>query len=227
MKRNNTIGIVGEITTPTELIVDAEDWARKVYETKLKRTRPSGIQDTFILQFDGHAAGTEEMLDNIKEGVEVMVGGEIRSENVSNPKPEENRVKVFIYAEIIAVNNPPVKDQNEAQICGRICKPPRFRSTRRRSAKGKRVAVASIVVAVNSPSGTNYIPCVCFGWQAFRANLLKVGDYVEIYGRFQSRDYKKRIEGRGIPYLCTVYEVCAFRFKGEGKEGTAAAGDTN
>ena len=57
MSRNNTIGIVGEITAPPELIVDAADWARKVYEVELTRMRPSGTEDTYILQYDGRAAG--------------------------------------------------------------------------------------------------------------------------------------------------------------------------
>ena len=74
------------------------------------------------------------------------------------------------------------------------------------------------MVAVNSGAATNYIPCVCFGWQAFKANTLEIGDYVEVYGRFQSRDYKKRIEGRKLPFLSTVYEVCAIKFKSETKE---------
>lgn len=96
MSRNNTIGIVGEITAPPELIVDAADWARKVYEVELTRTRPSGTEDTYILQYDGRAAGSKEMLERITEGAEIFCGGEIRSENVHDPKPEENRVKVFI-----------------------------------------------------------------------------------------------------------------------------------
>lgn len=219
MKRNNTIGIVGEVAAPPELIVDAADWARKVYETKLRRTCPSGTDDIFILQFNGQAAGTEEILEKIKEGVEVMLGGEIRSENVCNPKPGESRVKVFIYAEAIAVNSPPVEDQNEAWICGHICKSTRFRQVRGRFVKGKKVEVASIIVAVNSHSGANYIPCVCFGWMALRARQLKVGDYVEVCGRFQSREYKKKIEGKQAPYLCMAYEVCALKLEsGNGED---------
>lgn len=211
MRRRNTIGIVGHIKTKPELIVDAADWERKVYETTLTRMRPSGTEDTFILQFDGRAAGSEEMMEKIKEGTEVLVGGEIRSKNIHNPKPEENRVKIYIYAEVIAVNDPPVKNQNEVTIRGRVCKPPKFRTTRRRTEKGKRVAATSIMIAANSASGANYIPCVCFGWQAFFANQLQTGDYVEVYGRFQSREYKTRIEGRELPYLKTVYEVCAIK----------------
>ena len=67
MSRSNTIGIVGRIIDTPELIVDAANWERKVYETKLKRVRPSGTEDIFILQFDGCAAGSEEMVKKIYE----------------------------------------------------------------------------------------------------------------------------------------------------------------
>lgn len=219
MNRNNTIGIVGHITAPPELIIDATDWARRVYETTLTRTRPSDTEDTYILQFDGKAAGSEEMLAKITEGAEVLIGGEIRSENAHDPKPEENRVKIYIHAEVIAVNDPPVNDQNEVKICGKICKPPRIRKTGRRTKDGKKVTAANIIVAVNTPTNTSYIPCVCWGWDAYKANTLKVGDYVEIYGRFQSRTFKKRIAGRGLPFLCIAYEVSAIELKAESKEG--------
>lgn len=53
MSGNNTIGIVGRVTSQPALIVDAADWARKVYEVELTRTRPSDTEDTFILQYDG------------------------------------------------------------------------------------------------------------------------------------------------------------------------------
>ncbi len=213
MSRNNTIGIVGIIKTPPESIVKAADWEREVYETTLSRTRPSGTEDTYILQFDGRAAGSKEKLEKITEGAKVLVYGEIRSENVHDPKPEENRVKVYIYAGIIDINNPYITDQNDVTICGSICALPRFRKTRRRTKQGKRMAATSIIVAVKSETGTNYIPCVCFDWKAIYASTLEIGNYVEIYGRFQSRVYKKRVEGQKLPFLCTVYEVCAVRLQ--------------
>lgn len=220
MNRNNTIGIVGHIKTTPKLIIDAVDWARKVYETTLTRMRPSGKEDIFILRFNGRAAGTEEMLTKITEGVEVLVGGEIRTKNIYNPQPEENRVKIYINAEVMAVNDPPVNNQNEVTICGHICKPSHFRTTRRG------VEAISIMVKVNSPAGKSYIPCVCFGKQALFANTIEIGDYVEIYGRFQSREYRKKIEGRKLPLLTTVYEVCVIELKkesGTGMEGRADA----
>ncbi len=178
MERSNTIGIVGTITDKPYLILNASEWRKRLYETKLERVRPSGAKDIFILRFDGSAAGTEKKIEEIVKGVEVMIGGEIRTENVYDPRPEENRVKVYIYAEMIAVNDPPVDDQNEVTIRGNICRPPYYRQTRSRTVKGKRRTVTNLIVAVNSNKGANYIPCVCFGWQAFLANALEVGDYV-------------------------------------------------
>lgn len=217
MGRKNTIGIVGKIAATPELIVDAADWSRKVYETKLTRSRASGKKDIYFLRFSGYAAGSEELLGKIAEGTEVMAGGEIRSENIRNPLPGENRVKVYIAAEVIAVNDPPANDQNEVCICGRICKPPHFWQKKKKEESKKKIAVTSITVAVNTAASTSYIPCVCFGNMAFRAVALKVGDYVEIYGRLQSRDYKKQIEGKELPYLCTAYEVGTVKMKSKGE----------
>ena len=118
MERRNTIGIGGKLTAPPELIVDAAEWERKVYETKLKRVRPSGREDTFILRFDGQAAGSKEEFQKFGEGMDVMVGGEIRSENVPNPKPEESRVKVFIYAEAVVVTIRPRKTRTKQGYAG-------------------------------------------------------------------------------------------------------------
>lgn len=208
MSRNNTIGIVGTIATPPQLVVDAASWKDKLYETTLTRTRPSDTEDTFILQFDGRAAGSEEMLAKITEGVEVLIGGEIRTQNLHNPQPEENRVKVYIYAEVIAVNDPPADDQNEVKLRGRVCKPPQFRKREYRTPSGKRISKTNILIAVNTPSNSSYIPCICLGETALSANALKIGDYVEIYGHFLSRKFKKKINGRELPFLSTTYEVC-------------------
>ncbi|MBD5536874.1 MAG: single-stranded DNA-binding protein [Lachnospiraceae bacterium] len=227
MKRKDTIGIVGRIAVQPKMVIDAEDWAQKVYETVLTRKRPSGAEDTFILQFNGRAAGSVDMLEKITEGTEVLVGGEIRTQNVYKPKPEENSVKTYIYAEVIKENMPPVKNQNEVELSGTICKEPHIKTVRSRTQDGKRLACASIMVAVNTQSGTYYIPCVCWDWAAYSAKILKVGECVKVYGRFQSRKFKKRIDGREIPFLCTTYEVCVINIesmdgkqeKGKGRRG--------
>lgn len=218
MKRKDTIGIVGRIAEPPKLVIDAEDWTQKVYETVLTRKRPSGAEDTYILQFSGCAAGSADMLEKITEGTEVLVGGEVRTQNRYKPKMEENSVKIYIYAEVIKENIPPVKDQNEVELLGTICKEPHIKTVRSSARDGKRRVCANIVVAINTQSGTYYIPCVCWDWVAYSAKLMKVGEHVKIFGRFQSRNYKKRIEGKEIPFLSTTYEVCVINLESMDRE---------
>ncbi len=218
MSRNNTIGITGVVETPPRLVVDAADWKKKVYETTLVRKRPSETEDTYILQFDGRAAGTEEMIQRITEGTKVLVGGEIRTENLHNPLPEENSVKIYIYAEIISVNDPPADDQNEVKICGHICKPPLSRKRSRQKSTSKKIDITNVLIAVKTPTGTSYVPCVCFDKQALVAKEMKTGDYIEVYGRFHARGYKKRIKGHDVPFLRTTYEVYAIEIENSSRE---------
>ena len=133
--------------------MDAPTWAQKVYEAVLEYRRPSGTKDKFFVQFPGQAAGTKKALLNIKKGKEVLIGGEVRTQNMDNPEPHEPRVKICIYAKVIAVNDPPADPQNEVKLCGHICKDPRVATAR----FGK-IAVTSFIVAVNSHHGADYIP---------------------------------------------------------------------
>lgn len=213
MSRNNTIGIAGIISAPVKMVADAADWEQRVYETTITRARPSGTSDTFILQFPARAAGTIVMREKITEGTEVLIGGEIRTENVSNPQPEEHRVKIYIYAEMIAVNDPPANDQNEVKLRGFVCRAPWYKATKFRQPNGKKLKVTDTIIAVNTPTGTNYIPCACFGEAAIYAATLKTGDRVDVYGRMQSRKYEKKIAGHEAPYLFRAYEVCAVKIQ--------------
>lgn len=220
MSRNDTIGIVGRITSAPKLVADASDSGNRVYEAKLTRKRRSDTEDTYIVQFEARAAGDVGGVGKITEGVEVLIGGEIRTENVKNPCPEESRVKIYIFAQVIAVNMPKADDQNEVKICGYVCKKPVFRKTKRKIAKGKNVVTTNFMVAVTTPTGTNYIPCVCWNWMAYSACTLSVGDYVEIYGRLQSRRYKKEIEGKEVPYIRTAYEVSVTELENRNRKRT-------
>lgn len=207
MKRNNTIGIVGRIISAPRLVIDASDWKQKAYETQLSRMRANGKEDVFILRFDGHAIGSEEMAREIREGVEVLVGGSILSENVHNPKPEESKVITYINAEVIAVNNPSADPQNEVELKGRVCRPPYNRKSYQKKDYGKKTNITDFLLAVNTKDGASYIPCICRGDKAVQANELKVGDHVRVYGVYQSRTFKKWTEGKKIPYLRTTHEV--------------------
>ena len=220
MNKDNVIGIVATIKEKPRLIIDAQDWRLRVYETKIERLRPGKDKsDTFILRYNGKAAGSEEALEIINEGVEVLIGGEVRSKNVKNPTAEENKVIIYIFAEVIAVNDPPADQQNEVYLCGRICKTPRVRLKRCRIFGKKEITITDIIVAVNGRSGANYIPCACWDTQAKVAAELKIGTYVEIIGRLQSHTFIKRIVGRETPFLCINYGVNVCELGYEAQEG--------
>lgn len=220
MSKTDMIGIVATIKDKPRLVLDTGDWKRRVYETEIVRRRlNSDKTDTFFLQYEGGAAATaEEELEKIDAGVEVMIAGELRTKNINHPKDWEGRTKIYIRAEVIVVNDPPADQQNEVRLCGRICKEPHKWKTRKHRKRKREITTASMIVAVNEKSGAHYIPCVCWGEIAEAVAGLKVGTYVEIEGRFQSREYVKRIESKQAPFLCISHEVAVYKMGYESEE---------
>lgn len=221
MNKNNVIGIVATIKEKPRLIIDAPDWGLRVYETKIERRRPdTDTFDTFILRYRGKSAGTEDVLEKIDEGAEVLIGGEVRSRNAKKPTDGENKVIIYIFAEVIAINDPPADQQNEVFLRGRVCKVPRARTIRRKKhGKEIEIPITDIIVATNTSSGAHYIPCVCWREQARTAAALKIGAYVEITGRLQSREFTRRIKGKETLFLCKNYEVSVCELDHETQEG--------
>ena len=198
--RENTVGIVGVIADTPKLILKAPDWKKEVYETMIEVPRRSGNVDRLILQFAGSVAGTKKQLATFKKGAEVIIGGKIRTQNVFERVPTMPSVKIFIEAEIMALNDPAADQQNEVFLKGNVCRDPVMRHT------SKGIHVVSLMVAVsNGHSKADFIPCICWGNIADVAAVLKKGTYVEVTGRMQSRDFKKYIDD--VPNLMTAYEV--------------------
>lgn len=211
MSRNNTIGIVGTIVVPPYLIINSNTPENKIYETKIKRTRPSGVMDEYTVQFPLAAAGAEEILQRMQEQTEVLIGGEIHTKNLYDLPQKERRTQIYIYAEVIAVNEPPAEQQNDVKISGIICSAPFVKKVHRQTGKGcktaEEIAMTSIVVAVGRGRKYYYIPCTCWRKEAAIAAKLKAGSAVEITGRFLSRQYTKRFEKDEVPYLVSTYEI--------------------
>lgn len=198
--RENTVGIVGVITDAPKLILKAPDWKKEIYETMIEVPRKSGNTDKLILQYSGAVANTKKQLAAFKKGVEVMIGGKVKTQNEFERKPNVPSVKIYIEAEFMQINEPPAEQQNEVCLKGNVCKDPMPRVTK------KGVHVVSLMVAVsNGRSKADFIPCICWGNVADIAAVLRKGTYVEVVGRMQSRDFKKYIDD--VPNLMTAYEV--------------------
>ena len=79
---------------------------------------------------------------------------------------------------------------NQIFLDGYICKAPVYRKT----PLGREIA--DMLIAVNRPYGkSDYIPCICWGRNARFAAGFEVGGHVQIWGRIQSREYVKKLEG--------------------------------
>ena len=77
---------------------------------------------------------------------------------------------------------------------GALCKAPSYRTT----PFGREIA--DLMLAVNRSYGkSDYIPCITWGRTARYAANLKIGDKVQLVGRFQSRNYQKQLAGRHDP----------------------------
>lgn len=134
----------------------------------------------------------------------VVIDGQIRSYNKHTDNEEHSHLILSVFAREIDVLedveiNPDVN--NAVEIVGHLCKPPIYRCT----PKGREIA--DILVAVNRPYGkSDYIPCIVWGRNAKFAGRLETGEHIQIQGRFQSREYAKKISDNEVETR-TAYEV--------------------
>lgn len=212
MKKDNVVAIVATIKEKPHMVIDAEDWKERVYQTEIERVRPNREKtDTFILQYNGAAAGKEDALEEFSKGTEILVCGEVRSRNRKERKEWEKRTVIYIFAEMILKNDPPAEQQNEVFLRGRICKEPRTQIVSWKShGQEEKVQITEIIVAVNVKSGAHYIPCTCWRENAEMAAGLNVGTCVEVKGRMRAREITKRIRGKEIPFLTRSCEVSVY-----------------
>ena len=140
----------------------------------------------------------------------VTVSGQIRSFN-RHIDDVKRKLILSVFArelEILAQDAtelPFEENVNTVILDGFVCKPPIYRCT----PKGREIA--DIMVAVNRPYGkSDYIPCIAWGRNARFAGGLEVGEHIRIQGRFQSREYTKKISDNEIETR-VAYEVSVSR----------------
>jgi len=138
--------------------------------------------------------------EDIKVGSYIKVNANLRTRNYK--ENEINKVDVYAFAYDIKPNNKAGKFANQVTMEGYICKQPQIRY----SPTGNKLY--STVLANNRESGiVNYIPIVFFERNSKEAEQIKVGDLIQLKGRFQSRTYWKNKEQK------SVYEVAISTFK--------------
>ncbi len=144
----------------------------------------------------------------VREGLSdaFPIGGHVYIEGryISSNKHEngKNHLILEIKEGIISYGNEQERDENKIILEGYLCKPPVYR----RAPRGKEICDLMIACNEYDLRRTDYIPCIAWWKEAREAADFKVGDFVKIIGRIQSRIYHKKLSGDEVE-LRTAYEV--------------------
>lgn len=128
----------------------------------------------------------------------------IEGRYISSNKHENGKSHLILEIKegIISYGNEQERDENKIILEGYLCKPPVYR----RTPSGKEICDLMIACNEYDLRRTDYIPCIAWWNEAREAADFKVGDFVKIIGRIQSRIYHKNLSGDEVE-LRTAYEV--------------------
>ncbi|MFZ7120050.1 MAG: single-stranded DNA-binding protein [Eubacteriaceae bacterium] len=147
-------------------------------------------------------------IDNI-----ISLKGQFRSYN--KKIEEKSRLVLVVFAkdiQIIEKESGERQNPNYIYLDGFICKPTVYRET----PFGREIC--DVLLAVNRRyNKSDYIPCIAWGRNARYAKNLEIGDRINIWGRIQSRDYEKKLEGGEVENK-VAYEVSISKLIKEEKD---------
>lgn len=149
------------------------------YKAELLVTDDNGKENVINIKF-------KRFSNPYQEGDEVLLIGNIRT--YSQKLDTKNKVEVYVFTYF---DEPEELEINKVELDGHICK----RGDLRKTKDGK--DVIDFIVANNlkldNQSLNCYIPCVAWGKLAKQINKMNIGDYINIIGKLQSREYKKKL----------------------------------
>ena len=178
---NNEVTVEGEVISKPEF--SHEIYGEIFKKFNLKVPRLSENCDNIIITISERL-----LLGFMPEiGEQVKITGQFRSYN--NYQETGNKLVLTVFAREIEYIDEPSNTPNKIYLNGYVCKEPVYRVT----PFGREIA--DILLAVNRQYGkSDYIPCITWGRNAKFSSELKVGTNIKIWGRIQSRVYKKKID---------------------------------
>ncbi|MCL1935575.1 MAG: single-stranded DNA-binding protein [Defluviitaleaceae bacterium] len=189
----NITKVVGKIVTEPvhshDFILNKRDTKEHIIYSRfvVDIQRLSGVSD-FI-----NVVIKSNLINEYKVGQTVEIAGQLRSRSTFDGV--KNKLDLFILANAIRENEE-VVSQNDIEIDGYICTEPNSKTT----LTGRNIT--EFIIAVNRIKATSYIPIIVWNSE----HILKIGDKLNLKGRFQSRDYIKRLE-TGEDITKTAYEL--------------------
>lgn len=193
LQSNNEVQLEGKVES--ELTVSHEIYGEIFYKFYLSVQRLSECMDNILITV------SERMLNDteINKGDMLQIEGQYRSYN--NYTGEGNKLILTVFAKNIYPMTENFVSPNFVYLNGYICKAPTYRTT----PFGREIA--DVLLAVNRHYGkSDYIPCIAWGRNAKFCSGLEIGTNLKVWGRIQSRQYKKRIDEECYEER-TAYEV--------------------
>lgn len=197
-------------TNQTELrgrIVTLPEYSHKsygevFYHFTLGIDRKSGYRDEIPIVISERLIWNLTLEPNSK----VYILGQIRTYNES--LDGKNKLNIVVFArEFQLIEDEFAPDENKVYLEGFLCKPP----IRRISPLGREIC--DMMLAVNRMyNKSDYIPCIAWGRNAGYAGALSVGTKIQISGRIQSREYRKKDE-EGNLLAKVAYEVSVLKIE--------------
>lgn len=193
MQSNNEVRLEGKIISPLE--ISHEIYGEVFYKFYLEVERLSECTDSVLVTVSERTLGDME----IEVGADIQIEGQYRSYN--NYSDEGNRLILTVFAKNVYPMTQNFTSPNFVYLNGFICKNPTYRIT----PFGREIA--DILLAVNRHYGkSDYIPCIAWGRNAKFCSTLDVGTNLKVWGRIQSRVYKKKTDEESFEER-TAYEV--------------------
>lgn len=198
MNENNDIFLAGEVISDYKF--SHEVFGEKFYIFDLKTNRLSEKFDVLPIMVSERIA--DVTISPV--GAVVEVSGQLRSYNMHIEN--KSRVVLSVFADGIE-NLDYAGDTNTITLQGFVCKEPTYRKT----PLGRDITDFTIAVNRNYAK-SDYIPCIAWGRNAIFLSELPVGTELRITGRFQSREYTKKLEN-GESEIRTAFEVSVNRME--------------
>ncbi|MDD6261622.1 MAG: single-stranded DNA-binding protein [Clostridiales bacterium] len=192
----NSVELCGVAATEPVFTHTASGWDH--YGFMLDVPRLSGRSDRLSVSMPSYILlGTDVHADS-----PLRIRGSLRSRNVH--ESEKYRLLLAVRAAEASLCEE-VCPENRIEISGSVCRPPVYRET----PLGRRVC--DVMLAVRRRYGkSDFLPLIVWGENAVRAGMLSAGDRIGCVGRFQSREYIKRLETG--EERRTAYEVSVSEF---------------
>ena len=204
---NNFILLYGEaLDYPQQVSVDKQ--GKAYYKFNAAVERESGIIDILPIVVEEDTPAYEALADIDESGeivgAQLLITGEVRTRNI------KDKLDVSVRALTLKEDDDYKGVTNQVVINGHLCKEVPIRTTPRG------ILIADLVLAVNREDGSHisdYIPSIMWNGTATRAkDKLRVGDYIEVIGRLQSREYIKDLgDGEKEPRTC--YELSVNKYE--------------